>query len=321
MSVLDIVTPTFLKQTYLRGARTLDKQGIELPDMYFQQYLDAAASKNALELDLPLMGNRQAVYDERYDTVEWQHESWYLRQFVHRPVIEITEFSVHYGDYPKVIIPLDWIHISSASQGQVQVIPGPGSLQYNSWMLLGIGLTTNYHYTPILAHGRYTAGFEREFGPITAVTDPAPAGGVTTFTYEGTGDLYALLPAGTWVSLGGQVARVKAVTSATTFTVAKLFDAPPLDGATGVIYGYDSALYEVIACDAAVMYLENAANVFIGPVQGKNLGMDGLSQGSNIAMSAQYSAYSSWIRVLNERRDKAFAVIASKYRPMIGWLM
>lgn len=130
-----LMTVDQLKARYLFGIDILDKDGNELPDEVFQQYIDNAISMLEHYLDLSIAKVKDFVENKDYrlnDYVEWGYY-----QLNNYPVICISKMELVYfrdeNGEPEVIqsIPGEWMRLQP-HDGIVRLIPNarfPANLQ------------------------------------------------------------------------------------------------------------------------------------------------------------------------------------------------
>jgi hypothetical protein len=175
MALTDTITPQWLKDRYLVGIDLTDDTGAAYPDVLFTHAISAAISTVESELDIVL--EDLSTYTDRLDVLDWAGDTFWLLQTKQRPLREIVEVQVQYGQYGPTTIPNDWANIASERGGQLQIIPGPSGM--TSVIFTGgtpfVGLIGFYGrpYTPLWWKIKYKAGFDGIKG-VPGVEYPVP---------------------------------------------------------------------------------------------------------------------------------------------------
>ena len=339
MSLADVITPQWVKDRFLAGIDLTDDTGTAFPEALFQEGIDSAISILESDLDLVLSGTYE--YVERRDTNDFHTESFFHMKLDHRPVVEVSDLNVQFGDYPSASIPRSWMHISSAKAGQVQVLPGPegiGSIIFGGTApFLGLAGLYGRPYTPLWFKIKYKAGFEVDLSGTVGVTT-----GATTITGTNTyflnplndpdyvtnfGDNYGggfmprVMP-GNYVVLSGTVdgeeifetRYVKRVKSDTSIVVNSPFTFTGT-GLTVRLHMYPPAILNAVGLLAAMLPLDTAGDLIVGAgIASKSMSVDGLSTSINTTASSTNAGYGARMLSYKNRLKDLIKSIKRDYR-------
>jgi len=328
VSVIDIVTPTWLKTRYLYGIDLTDDEGIEFPDDLFSHSIDSAASILESDLDIVLTGNRQ--YVERRDTVDFHTESFFLMHMDHRPMQSVDAITVQFGDYPSATLPVSWAQVDNHKAGQVQILPGPegiGSIIFGGTVpFLGLSGLYGRPYTPLWFKFTYTAGFESELeGTVDVTVGGTTVTGTDTYfkkpfnspAYKGgqyKGGFYTTVLPGHYVEINDEVKRVVKVKSDTVFEVDSAFAATST-GNTVELYAYPPAILDAVGLLGAMLPLDTAGDLIVGAgIASKSFSVDGLSTSINTTASSTNAGYGARMLSYKNRLKDLLKSIRRDYR-------
>ena len=169
MSVLDYLTPEWLKNTALAGVDLTLDDGTPFDDRVFSDSLEYALS--VLEQNLGIQIDRFTHTDERHDGEQGGGASFWPFRLDHRPVIEVKALRLQYGTFPEVKLPVSWANVVNWEHGHVHLIPnaqGLGSFKFTSGVPLIMGDVFRPEvWIPGYFAFDYTAGFQVEEGTLT----------------------------------------------------------------------------------------------------------------------------------------------------------
>jgi len=309
MSMADILTPCWLKAYYLQQVRTTDKQGKELPEMFWQQAIDGGISALELDLDLVLTGSPDTVHTQRIDAQYWSAEDFYLNGLTLRPVAEVTKFSLQYGNYPAAEINTNWVVLRDPIAGRFNLRPGPGAYTMPQYPFAGFTLGGPVlQVTPDQIRMEYKAGFLKTL-PCTVTTEAGSTDVAVTLDTDATAatDYLPFIKTGFHVRIGDDetLYRVSKARDATKIVLSTAAAATQTDVEV-VVYMYEPLLLETAAMLAAVPLLEQIANwVYGGPgIGGKSLGVDAMHQSRVLAVAPGKSVYAAMIDVYRTRGEE-----------------
>ena len=161
MALYDIIDAQWLRETYLVGINLTDDRGKEYPARVYDHAIRAAVSEWEARLSVKL--EDVATLTERRDVLYDAGESFYLIDVDWLPLREITRLAIGFGAFPEVELPLSWAYVVSEMAGQIQIIPGPESLErlvFQSGNYAHAFLFQPYRrYTPGWMRITYKAGF------------------------------------------------------------------------------------------------------------------------------------------------------------------
>lgn len=332
MSILDVLTPTYFRQTYLQGVRTSlascglgGNQSWALTDDVILEYLVNAVAFVASELDIELRASPRKKFRQRYDQMAWHSEKWYLKSSTVRPVSRVYSLEVQRGRYGQtadeegyVELPRDWVDISSKEYGSIVVTPysgAPASIAHFPW---GSSANTWFRWMPLFVRITQSTGFEFDLlgtttvaqGSTTATVANTPASPPEPpVTADITDDILSM---GARVKLGSYIVRVMGTPTPSTFTFLPAL--PVAFEGQAVVLDYDPLIIETVATHAMIPVLEIIAGRMFGPVSGTSVGIDSMSQSKSYSVASGASAFYSQQLRAQERLDKNMVTLASKWR-------
>lgn len=316
MAIRDLITPQFIKDTYVLGVDLTLDDGSDYPDVIYEQAIDAAV--NYLELELGITIDPFSVRGERHDGRVENKDAFYPFALDHRPVRSIEGIDITLGNYPNVSMPKEWGVITSPQHGQVHIIPTAetlGSFFFRSGIPLLFGdVFSPYSYVPAYFSLDYESGFT--FIDGTAVIPQ----GATSVEVELSTPLLGVKPT---VALtvtddqGGAGARVRS-TGTHSFTIS--VTTAPTTGDMVIDYSLhtvDPALVRAIGLIAALAPLDIAGDLIAGAGVGQfSVGIDGLSQSIATTASATSAGYGARIISYQKQLKDTMGALKAKYRMM-----
>lgn len=131
----------FLRENYLFGVPLEDMYGNKMKEGMLEHYIRSAIQHTQRMLQIVI--EPQEVVDEIHDYYANDYINWSFLQLHRRPIIEVSELSMNFGDTKMFDIPKDWIRKFDIS-GQIQLFPTQGSSG-------SIILTQGGSYLPFIA--------------------------------------------------------------------------------------------------------------------------------------------------------------------------
>lgn len=173
-SVFDDLSVQWLKNVYLLGVDLTLDDGRAYPEEIYNRGISGAVrlAENTFGINIDQID----VDSEQHDLLSGDRQAWYSFQLDHLPVLEITAVRIRYGSLDPITIPLSWVKLTNATQGQVNIIPAApgdlGSFLFTSGMpILTMGFAD---YVPAYFEFDYKAGVAQESGTLTlSGTTPA----------------------------------------------------------------------------------------------------------------------------------------------------
>lgn len=160
---IDIVTPQFLKDTYIAGVDLTLDDGTAYPDIMFEHSISAAL--RMIENELGIVVDDTPITGERHDAYSDNKRAWWPISVDHRPLKSVEDLAITYGNYQPTSIPLSWINIASENTGALHLIPSAetlGTFSFSNSIPLLVDPITNYSYyraVPSYFRLKYSAGF------------------------------------------------------------------------------------------------------------------------------------------------------------------
>lgn len=316
MAIRDLITPQFIKDTYVLGVDLTLDDGSPYPDVIYEQAIDAAV--NYLELELGITIDPFSVKGERHDGRVENKDAFYPFALDHRPVRSVEGLNISLGNYPTVSMPKEWGVISSPQHGQVHVIPTAetlGSFFFRSGIPLLFGdVFSPYSYVPAYFSIDYESGFT--FVDGTAVIPQ----GATSVEVPIATPLLGVKPSFVLTvtdAQGGDGARVRA-SGTDSFTIS-VTTAPTTGDMTidYTMHTVDPALIRAIGLIAALAPLDIAGDLIAGAGVGQfSVGIDGLSQSIATTASATSAGYGARIISYQKQLKDTMGALKAKYRMM-----
>lgn len=316
MAIRDLITPQFIKDTFVLGVDLTLDDGSPYPDVIYEQAIDGAV--NFLETELGITIDPFTVKGERHDARVENRNAFYPFSLDHRPIKSVEAINITLGNYNAVSMPKDWAVITNGQHGQINLIPSSetlGSFFFRSGIPLLFGdVFSPYSYVPGYFSIDYRSGFT--FIEGTAVIPQ----GDTSIEIAITEPLLGVKPT---VALtvtdaqGGAGARVRA--SATDSFTISVTTAPTTGDMTinYVLHTVDPLLIKCIGLLAAMAPLDIAGDLIAGAGVGQfSVGVDGMTQSIATTASATSAGYGARIISYQKQLKDTMAALRAKYRMM-----
>jgi hypothetical protein len=298
----DIVTVQFIKDLYVAGVDLTLDDGTPYPDEMFAHSIRAAV--RLVENELGIVIDDTPIKSERHDAWSDYKRSWWSMAADHRPLKDIKDLSITYGQYPKTDIPLSWTNITSENTGQFSLIPSTetlGTFTFSNAIPLLVDPISNYSYykyVPAYFSLDYDCGFnfiERTVTIPQGQTSIEVDVGETLidrpnyiFTVEQTGFLDA-----------NKVHTVRGYGGYRSDKIeVRLREAP--DNADAIInvkiHTVPELIIKVIALLSAILPLDTAGDLIVGAgIAAFEIGVDNLQQRIDTTSSATNAGYGARI--------------------------
>jgi len=316
MAIRDLITPQFIKDTYVLGVDLTLDDGSPYPDVIYEQAIDAAV--NYLELELGIQIDPFLVKGERHDARVENREAFWPFSLDHRPVRSVERLAITHGNYDAVEMPADWAVIASGPHGQINLIPTAstiGSFFFGSGVPLLFGDVFNPHrYVPSYFSVDYQSGFT--FIDGSAVI-PQGATSVEVPISEPLQGVKPTVVLTVTDAQGGAGARVRA---SSTDSITISVSTAPTTGDMLIdytIHTVDPALIRAIGLIAALAPLDIAGDLIAGAGVGQfSVGVDGLTQSIATTASATSAGYGARIISYQKQLKDTMGALRAKYRMM-----
>lgn len=161
--ISDIITPQFLKDTYIAGVDLTLDDGSPYADIMFEHSI--ASAIRLIENELGIIIDDTPIFNERHDAHSDNKRAWWPIAVDHRPLKQIDDIAITYGNYTPTSIPKSWTNITSENAGSFSLIPTAetlGTFSFSNAIPLLIDPITNYsyyRYVPAYFNLKYRAGF------------------------------------------------------------------------------------------------------------------------------------------------------------------
>lgn len=319
-SIYDLVTPQWVKDTFLRGLDNYlqDEDGIPFPESMYEQSTSQAIASVQAELDLCL--DVTTITQERQD---WNSEDinacipLYVFQ---RPLHSVQALRWKYGQLRIFTVPATWLNILNPIFGRLHVIPTALSPSVTLTTNVFPYFFNNSNYMPGWWDIDYTAGFRYYKGSATIAQGQQTAtvtfasdeqflsSNYAVYTTRSGPNAADLLMEPQIVSkgVGGFTIKMPTAVAGTSLTVNWVVSDLPAD------------LRQVLGIRAALLPLVTAGDLVLGAgVQGGQIGVDGLSQQlSTTKAGAAGGAFAGRVNALQAQALDLMNNLRGKYRPM-----
>tara|TARA_Y100000592_G_scaffold100264_1_gene179445 strand:- start:5428 stop:6396 length:969 start_codon:yes stop_codon:yes gene_type:complete len=317
LSIFDIITPQYLKDTFILGVDLTLDDGSPYPDEIYTSAIEQAVSM--LELDLGINIDPFTVKEERHDADiidRFHHWSLTLDQ---RPLIKVDSLGIKLGNEDTASLPLGWVTVASPLQSKVNLIPTSstvGSIYFKSGVPLLVGdVFSPYDRFPLYFAVSYKAGFQFEEGTATI---PQGEKSVkvqlnSTFASKPNADLTVD------TANGGVGAKVRA--SGSDFIEISVSTAPST-GDMQISYSVndvDHGILRAVGLLSAMLPLNIAGDLIAGAgIATQSISIDGLSQSVGTTSSATNSGYGARVIQFNKELKELMTTLRAKYK-IIGF--
>jgi len=277
-SILDELTPAWLKDRFLVGVDLTLDDGTAYPDAIYSQAISASVA--FLEHDIGITIDPFEVTGEQHDAYEANRSGFWPFRLDHRPVLKMDKMQVRFGGFAPAELPVTWAQLVSPVHGQIHLIPSEESLHSSYRFTHGIPLITGdvlqpQRYVPGYFHFDYTAGFETR-----AVTVTVPNGETTGTTTLSPVISLRYEPVISTNPLAGNGITAKVKTRGSKSITLELSAAAPAETDFEVVISTLPAdIKQAIGYKAALLPLDVAGDLIAGAgIANLHVGVDGLSQ-------------------------------------------
>jgi hypothetical protein len=311
VAITDIITPDFIRNTYMFGVDKTDDDGTDFPDEMFYVAITSAIQVLESELSIVLRDNK-TVTAERHDVRSWEGDTYYLKVMDKRPILEITELAIRFAAFQASILPISWAHVVAPKQGQVQIMPGPEGLEGFAFSggvpILGIDVLVPREYTPRWLQYSYIAGFEEDLtGTVEVVKASAIVAGTDTLF---TSELHEL----DFVKINGETKRVLAINSDTELVCNTKF-ADDAVSQTVRYLNYPLAIIDAVGLLSSMLPFDTAGDLIIGAgISSLSLSMDGISQSIQTTSGVENSGYGARLIQYRKRLESLLTTLKGAYK-------
>nr|DAV03597.1 MAG TPA: head to tail adaptor [Herelleviridae sp.] len=311
-TLLDIITPDYLKKTSLLGVDLTTDDGAPFPNEIYETSIQASIQH--IENDIGINLEPFKVSQETHDAERQGRFSYWPMKLDYRPIVSIDKVRIRFGSFQPVDLPVSWIRMVSAIHGQMHIIPSQESLG-SYFFTAGMPILGNYgifyegrDFIPGYFEFDYTAGFETRKETITF-----PAG-QTQFTVNLS--KHCFLKYRIALTLPSGITG-KAITLGQDSFVIELNTAPVTDiQITYLLDTLPSDIKHMITLKASSnMILQVAGDLILGAgIASSSIGIDGLSQSIQTTSSAMYSGYSSRVDYYEKQYDALKKAVKAQYK-------
>ncbi|APZ82314.1 hypothetical protein Goe2_c07800 [Bacillus phage vB_BsuM-Goe2] len=153
------INSTFLRENYLFGVPLEDQYGNKMKEGMLDHYIKSAIEYTQRMLNIVIKPTE--VTHEVHDYYAGDYTNWSFLQLNKRPIMEVSQLSMYFGESKMFDIPVDWVRIYDIP-GQLQLFPTSGT---TSVALTGGGsflpfVLGTYSSAPGVWRVSYKAGLE-----------------------------------------------------------------------------------------------------------------------------------------------------------------
>jgi hypothetical protein len=314
-SIYDVLTPAWVRATYLAGVDLTDDLGTSFADETVLIGLRQAIAQ--IEQRLSITIDTIRVTNERHDLYtdgRWTYWPFYLN---HSPLQKINDFRAKYGQVLNQPIPVSWLTLVSKDHSRLNVTPSNEQIQQMASMLGTPFIFWNSGYAPGFFVFDYTAGFQ-VFTNTTSF-NIGETSKVVAFAADETFESSEYYSVFSLVSPNPADASIVPVSVQRTLTGMTIqLSRAPVAPLTVRWYLTDipDNLRHLIGMMAAIHPLTIAGDLVLGAgVTSRSIGIDGLSQSVSTTKSgAQGGAFAARIKSYNEEGEKTFEALRGRYK-------
>lgn len=316
-NIRDILTPQWLRETFVVGVDLTLDDGTPFPDAMYAQYINNAITY--VQHEFGLIIDALTITGERHDAYWDASSAWWPFSLDNRPIISLDKWFIHYGEFPAVEMPISWLQVLSAQHGQLRTVPSAetlGSFLFSRGipLLAQGGFSSFVNWIPNYFEFNYTAGFLILDGTVSFAIGETEK--TITFDPKIEPPVYEVTTTAVGGSSGDKAIIESVVSKKRNQFTIKLASAP---GAQLDVYwlldSLSPDLKQCIGLKAATGALNIAGELILGAgIASKSNGLDGISQSVNSTASAENAGYGARVRQ-NERELKdLLPALRSKYK-------
>lgn len=310
-SIYDQVTADWLKNTFLLGIDLTLDDGSPYPDVIYEQSIRGAVAY--IEHELGIVIDPRAFVGERHDALDINRDSWWSFRLDRRPVLSFQKWTLQFGSYDPVDMPVRWLQLLSKESGQVHLIPSQdqlGSFLYSAGVpLIMGGFIQPYRYIPGYFGFNYTAGFDMRKGTATILDGQTEI--AVTLDPQVDESYYAVALSGD-AALGTLTITNRTPTG---FTVQATAAASGDQVVSWSITTVPDDIVHLIGIRAAMLPIDIAGDLISGAgVANYSIGADGVHQSLGTTSSATNSGYGARRQAYERELKARLPALRAKYR-------
>lgn len=166
-NVYALMPPAWLKSQFLAGIDLIDQYGQPFSDSFYEQKIRQALAyaERRLCVDILIRVRR----DERHSQYYQDKAAFYPIKLNHGPLLSVEELKMNFGNTQVMVVPLQWVLVSSFRYADIKVVPVSGAPQLANILIWPI--PWNRDLNPAAWRVSYTSGFYFRSGTVT-VTAP-----------------------------------------------------------------------------------------------------------------------------------------------------
>jgi hypothetical protein len=312
LSITDLITPQYIKDTFILGVDLTLDDGSPYPDIIFETAINQAIAMIEIDLDIKL--DPVIIENERHDADTIDTNAHWPIHLDNKPLRKVTGLQLQLGNNEPSTIPPQWATVSSFAQSMLKIIPTSQTYDtpvYRDGQLLLIGdVFSPYRRFPDYIGVSYEAGFTYEEGSFTI-----PAGSTTATVqfqekFNDTKPTIKFSDASVRLNIaGGSSMRVS-------IPVARV--EPLIVEYTA--YNVDPLILRAISLLAAMLPLNIAGDLIAGAgIASQSLSIDGLSQSIATTASATSAGYGARIIQYQKELSQVMSVLRGEYSRVNFW--
>lgn len=317
LSIKDIITPQYVRDTVALGVDLTLDDGTPFPDIVFEAAIDHAIAM--VEAEAGIVIDPRTFTEERHDADIQERYAFYPIHLDNLPLRSVDKLAIKIGTTDAATLPVEWVTINSHLTAKFNIIPTAttvGSVYFRSGIPLLVGdVFSPYSRFPSYFAVDYTAGFTFEEGSFTF-----PAG-EQKFTLPLIEKYQGGRPIISFTIDGEPTSSIRVITSGA--ASLKLYVSEPFAADTLVEYSchdVDPLVLKSVAILASFLPLDVAGDLIAGAgIAAKTISLDALSQSINTTSSATNSGYSARVKQFQNELKSALHALKSKYTRINFW--
>jgi len=314
MSIYDLITPEYIKNTYAAGVDLTLADGTPFDESVFTSAIQQSVS--LLEMDLGIVFDPYTVKGERHDARLQDKNAFWPFKLDIQPISKVEQIDITLGTYQPVNVPKDWATIVSAEHGQFHLVPTSstvGSFFFRGGVPLLFGdVFAPYTYVPGYFSIKYKAGFQYEEREVTIPE------GSTSFEVLFDEEMVmrpTIYKLDIITANNADGIKVSGV-SKEGFTLK--IKTPPVGGDLVISYyasTVDPLVFRAVGILSAMLPLNISGDLIAGPgIAQINLGIDGLSQEIHTTASATNAGYGARVTMYYKELKQIMPKLRGKYK-------
>lgn len=311
LSILDIITVDYLKNTTIAGVDLTLDDGSDFSDDIFTSAIEQAVAM--VESDLGIIIDPFSLKAERHDVDIIDRHNHYTISLDLKPLRSVDKLNIQIGNNDLAEMPADYATIASHLYSKINLIPTTaGGLRFVSGSPFLVGdIFSPYSKFPSYFSIDYSAGhtFIEGTATIAQNTDEVTISLAHTFPHK----FYTSFE----ITQAGGGAGLRVISYASDSITVKARTAPTTDD---LIFKYsvndvDPNIIRAVSLIASMLPLNIAGDLLLGAgVASQSIGIDGLSQSIASTASATSAGFGARLIEYNSELKSVMKTLRAKYK-------